>query len=288
MLDLSLDRDAAPTRDAATLIVVRDRDGASEAPMEVFCVERHKKSAFLGGAIVFPGGKLDAGDSDAAWATCATQPNARAAQLSKDERALRALAVAACRETLEEAAILPVHGGTVTHDELLALRAANTSILAFLQARGMLLDLAALHPMARWVTPKAEARRYDTCFFLMVLPPGQLGAHDDHETMASFWAHPTNVLERFAAGTVQLAPPTHRTLEILASCKRAADAVALARASCLDPICPELLPHVDGTGETLALVLPGDPAHSLREARVPGRSRFVLRDGKWLPEHPPA
>src|SRR4051794_2241279 len=120
MLDVSFDREAAPTREAATLIVVRDPpDGA---PMQVFCVERHKKSAFLGGAIVFPGGKLDDADKDAAWEARSTKPNERTRLIADDHDAQRALSVAACRETLEEAAILPVFGGGITHDELLVLR----------------------------------------------------------------------------------------------------------------------------------------------------------------------
>jgi hypothetical protein len=34
-------------------------------------------------------------------------------------------------------------------------------------------------------------------------------------------------------------------------------------------------------------VLPGDPAHDVRETRVPGRTRFVLRGERWLPEDAP-
>jgi hypothetical protein len=37
----------------------------------------------------------------------------------------------------------------------------------------------------------------------------------------------------------------------------------------------------------MAIVLPGDPEHDLPEPRVPGRSRFVLRQDRWLPEDAP-
>src|SRR5262249_49373210 len=97
-LDLDEKREEVAPRDAATLVLVRD--GASG--VEVFCVERHKKSGFLGGAIVFPGGKLDAGDEDGAWDARVT----RSAFAGRE----RALAIAACRESLEEAAILPIEG----------------------------------------------------------------------------------------------------------------------------------------------------------------------------------
>ena len=91
------------------------------------------------------------------------------------------------------------------------------------------------------------------------------------------------MLGRFSAGELQLAPPTHRTLEILAGAQDADDAVTMASRACLEPICPRLVTQRD----TVALVLPGDPEHELREARSPGKSRYVLRDGRFLPEDAP-
>ncbi|HTQ43951.1 MAG TPA: hypothetical protein VMI75_14435 [Polyangiaceae bacterium] len=287
MLDLDPNREGAKPRDASTLVVVRDvRDGTG---IEVFCVER-QKVGFLGGAVVFPGGKLDATDTDAGWASAATSPRTPRSPIADDEATLRALAVAACREALEEAAILPLVGTQLSHDELLAWRkraAGGESLLSLLSARGAKLDLAALHPMARWVTPVAESRRFDTRFFLYVAEGALTGAHDDHETTASFWAPPAEVLRRFVAGSLQLAPPTHRTLEMLATVPDARAAVALADAACLDPVCPRLVTHRDARGETMGLALPGDPEHDVRELRSPGCSRYVLRGDRFLPEDPP-
>jgi 8-oxo-dGTP pyrophosphatase MutT (NUDIX family) len=276
MLDLKLDREGVPPKDAATLVLVRSNAGGG---IEVFCVERNKKSRFLGGAIVFPGGKLDAGDAAPEWEAVVTPPR---------DPALRAHAIAACRESLEEAALLPVDGGSLSDAELSDLRKQHAddaaALRAFLAARGMRLDLGALHVFARWVTPVAENRRYDTRFFVAVAPPGQSGAHDETETTASFWASPAEVLRRFDAGEVQLAPPTHRTLSLLAECTNTDAVLAFAAGACLDPICPKLVPHEDAQGKTLALVLPGDPAHEVRESRVPGGSRYVLRGERWLSE----
>lgn len=288
MLDLDPTREGAKPRDAATLVVVRDvRDGAG---IEVFCVER-QKVGFLGGAVVFPGGKLDAADVDPGWTGASTPPRGPRAPIADDEATLHGLAVAACREALEEAAILPIVGTQLAHDELLAWRAraaAGESLLSLLTARGAKLDLAALHPMARWVTPAAESRRFDTRFFLYVAEAALTGAHDDHETTASFWAAPAEVLRRFVAGSLQLAPPTHRTLEILATAADARAAVALAEGACLDPVCPRLVTHHDARGDTIGLALPGDPEHEVRESRSPGHSRYVLRGDRFLPEDPPA
>lgn len=274
MLDLDLQRTGVTPKDAATLVLVREAAGG----IEVFCVERNKKSRFLGGAIVFPGGKVDASDAAADWEPLTTAPR---------DAAHRAHAVAACRESLEEARVLPIEGGALADDVLEDLRRRHAddpaALRAFLAAQRLRLDLGALHPIARWVTPVAESRRYDTLFFLAVAPRGQSGAHDETETTASFWAAPAEVLRRFDAGEVQLAPPTHRTLDLLSSARRADEAVALAARACLDPVCPRLVP----CGDTLALVLPGDPEHEVRETRVPGPSRYVLRGERWRSEDAP-
>jgi 8-oxo-dGTP pyrophosphatase MutT (NUDIX family) len=291
MLDLDASRSGATPKDAATLVLVRDAIlGTERARLEVFCVVRHQKSRFLGGAVVFPGGKLDEQDRDPEWTALTTPPRARAStdgNANEDDDTRRALAVAACRETLEEAALLPVEGERLAHEELLALRtraSLGESFRSLVKERGLRLDLAALHPFARWVTPVAEARRFDARLFLAAVSALDRGAHDEHETTSSFWATPAELLRRFVAGEIQLAPPTHRTLEILATHACAADAVAWSDSSCLDPICPQLVPQ----GTTMALVLPGDPEHDVREPRAPGASRFVLRGERWMPEDAPA
>lgn len=287
MLDLKMDREGVAPKDAATLIVLRD----GEAGLEVFCVERSKQSKFMGGAIVFPGGKLDPSDLDERWIASVGAISTRTALFSEDPNVARALAIAASREALEEAALLPVSGGTIAHEDLLLLRARAekdpTAILEMLEKAGLALDLGALEPLSRWLTPAAESRRYDTRFFLVRATEGQHGAHDAHETTSSFWATPADVLARFDRGEVFLAPPTHRTLEILATAKSVDEAFAIGRRACLDVICPELAEHKDARGETMALVLPGDPAHSVKSPRISGKSRFVLRGEKFVPEDAP-
>jgi 8-oxo-dGTP pyrophosphatase MutT (NUDIX family) len=288
MLDLDLNREGPTARDASTLVVARDASGGG---IEVFCVER-QKAGFLGGAVVFPGGKLDVGDLDPEWEGCSTPPRATRSPIADSDAALRGLAIAACREALEEAAILPIAGAAATHAELLdwrtALSRGSETLRLLLAARGLRLDLASLHAMARWVTPIAESRRFDTRFFLYVPDGATIGAHDDHETTASFWAAPSDVLDRHASGALVLAPPTHRTLHVLAGARDTASAIAIADASCLEPICPRVVTQHDVDGDTVAIVLPGDPEHAVREARVPGPSRYVLRSGRFWPEDPPA
>jgi 8-oxo-dGTP pyrophosphatase MutT (NUDIX family) len=269
MLDLDPARDGPKPREAATLVLVRERE---EAAVEIFCVERNKQSRFLGGAIVFPGGRVEDSDKADTWKELVNDP----------ESSLRAYGVAACRETLEEAALL-VASGPVDDADVVALRTKADTLAVFLRERGLTLDLRSLVPLARWITPKVEPRRFDTQFFVAEAPPGQRGAHDMSETMASFWDSPAHILERFERTEIQLAPPTHRTLMQLAGCKSVADAIAVARAATLDPICPELVQQ----GDTLALTLPGDPQHSVREPRIMGPSRYVLHGTHWRAEAAP-
>jgi 8-oxo-dGTP pyrophosphatase MutT (NUDIX family) len=288
MLDLDPLRQGPAARDASTLVVVRNATGGG---IEVFCVER-QKVGFLGGAVVFPGGKLDAGDLDPEWERFSTPPRPTRTPIAPDDAALRGLAIAACREALEEAAILPIDGPAPSHAELLewrkALASGSGTLRRLLASRGLRLDLASLHALARWVTPIAESRRFDTRFFLFVADGTMTGAHDDHETTASFWATPADILQKNAARALVLAPPTHRTLQVLAGARDTADAVAIADASCLEPICPRVVRQHETEGDTIAIVLPGDPEHDVREVRVPGPSRYVLRGGRFWPEDPPA
>jgi 8-oxo-dGTP pyrophosphatase MutT (NUDIX family) len=285
-LDLAPGGGGATPRDAATLVLLKP----SGSSFEVLFVERHQKSAFMGGAVVFPGGKVDDSDRDPAWSLHSTLP--RAAPFASDPDEARAFGVAACREALEEAAIVPLAASTQSHDALVLLRARvtrkETTLLAYLAEHEKMLDLGALYPLARWVTPVEESRRFDARFFLCVAPEGQRGVHDGRETTASFWARPEDVLEQFGQGRLWLAPPTHRTLEVLASAKTVEEALAGAARASKEPICPRLVRHADGDIETLALTLPGDPEHPVAEPRVAGASRFVLTGERWLPGSPPA
>jgi 8-oxo-dGTP pyrophosphatase MutT (NUDIX family) len=275
-LDFQLDREAAPPKDAATIILIRPSTTANA--LEVFCVERSKQSKFMGGAIVFPGGKVDASDGDASWAGLV-------------DGAVDRFTIAAERETLEEACILHVTEG-VDHDTLIGLRADLAkdpqALRAFLASRNFKLDLKQLHPFARWITPTAESRRFDARFFIAAAPVNQPGAHDSHETMSSFWATPADILKRWEKGEVALAPPTHATLFVLSRFTTVTDAIAFAEQSAghaPQPICPKLVQQ----GDTLALALPGDREHDVHESRVSldGATRYVLRGERWLPENAP-
>ena len=290
MLNFDPKREPARPKDAATVVVVRERT----AGLELFCVERHARSGFLGGAIVFPGGKVDPGDHDERLSERMTGLSQRSRALSDDLGTARAFAAAALRELLEEAAILPVVGDTLSAAALLSLRddlvvrqsaggASTTAFAALLSAHGLIADAGRLEAMWRWITPQAEARRYDTRFYLLTLPQGQQGVHDRHETTSSFWAAPREVLERWERGEIFLAPPTVRAIEIFRDVSTTDEALQVARQQTLDPVCP----HFMLDGEHPILALPGDPLYP-EPCQAPSDphapTRFVLRDGRFVGE----
>jgi 8-oxo-dGTP pyrophosphatase MutT (NUDIX family) len=271
MLDLDPTRAPAPPRPAATTLVLRERNG-----LEVLCILRHPKSTFLGGVLAFPGGKVDPGDSDEGWGALVTGLDPRTEALAGASSG-RALAVASCREALEEVAVLPAAGLDQAAASELRASLKEKPLAELLRERGLTLDLSGLRPYARWVTPEAEARRYDTAFFLLPLPEGQQGSSDQHETTAAFWETPARVLERWQAGEFQMVPPTARSLELLVPCATVAEALALADRQSLLPLCPRFVPDEHGG----FLALPGDPAHEIKEKRIDGPTRYVRRDGRF-------
>jgi 8-oxo-dGTP pyrophosphatase MutT (NUDIX family) len=290
VLSFDPNREPVVPKPAATVIVAREHE---KGPLEIFCVKRHAASGFMGGALVFPGGKLSPADARPEWVALSNGVSERVARLGSDANEARAFAIAALRELVEEAAILPVAGAPLDDDRVLAFRAELEARVkggadgadAFLElctAEGLMLDSNRLHAFARWVTPLAEQRRYDTRFYLLGLTEAQTGRHDEHETTHSFWATPDDVLERWERLEVFLAPPTVRVLELLSGATSIASAAEVATAQSLSPICPFAVLE----GDDVILALPGDPLFNDKEAiAAPGApTRFVMRNGRFLPE----
>lgn len=278
-LSFEASRPPSPPKDAATALVLRDARGGG---VEIYCVQRHAKSPFLGGAIVFPGGKVD--ESDGTLPAPLTVGTAVAPPAwSDDAVSPRALLVAAARELVEEAGLFPADIGTAAAHALQDRLRDKVSLDEALTDAGVAIDLARFVPFARWVTPTAEARRFDARFFLLRATDGQDARPDERETTLGFWAAPTEVLARFQRGDIQLAPPTTRCLELLEPASSTAAAFAIAATQSLRSTCPLFV-----AGDPPFLSLPGDPTHPERERTVDGPSRFVLRDGRFVSEDAPA
>ena len=152
----------APTkarpRKAATLILL-DRSGSE---IRLLMGRRHHSHAFMPGAYVFPGGRLEPGDRAMAVAgaldpvtegkisACLERPSASGA---------RALALAAIRETFEETGLLL---GTSDYG---APEAPPPGPWSDFAAQGVYPVLEDLHFIGRAITPPRLKKRFDTFFF---------------------------------------------------------------------------------------------------------------------------
>ncbi|HEX7782047.1 MAG TPA: NUDIX hydrolase [Sphingobium sp.] len=203
-----MDHLSPQARPAATTVILRDRVGL---PPEILFMERSGNMAFAAGALVFPGGAIDAQDRDHA-ASLATD-------LPIDEAAAR---VGAIRETVEESGLAIGFRTQPDRFTTAALRNAlheGMSFAELLSDAGLELDLDALIPFARWKPPANEklARVFDTRFYLA---RAVAGSHepsvDATENMRLFWASALEILERYGRAEVRVIFPTLRNLERLA------------------------------------------------------------------------
>jgi 8-oxo-dGTP pyrophosphatase MutT (NUDIX family) len=146
---------AVRPKDAATLIVVR-RDGPQP---RVLMGKRAAGHKFMPNKFVFPGGKVDAGDS-----RLAPPHSLHAAVLKRlsegcSETRARALAMAAIRETYEETGLVLGEPETPT------LKTRSPHWRAFLR-HDINPRLDTLHLVARAITPPYRSRRFDARFFM--------------------------------------------------------------------------------------------------------------------------
>jgi 8-oxo-dGTP pyrophosphatase MutT (NUDIX family) len=216
----------AVPRDAATVILLRqDASG-----VEAFLLRRTAELEFAPGAYVFPGGSVDPRDADPGVGWAGPGPAEFAALLDVPPDRARALVCAAVRETFEESGVLLAGaspGDLISDSAALAadrheLLAGTASLAEVLARRGLMLRADLLTPWARWITPEASPRRFDTWFFAAALPSGQdaTAAPEGHahpgESESGAWLRPASALEAARAGQLTLLPPTAVSLGELA------------------------------------------------------------------------
>jgi 8-oxo-dGTP pyrophosphatase MutT (NUDIX family) len=196
-----------PATPAATVVIFRN-DPAGGSPL-ILMVERVKSMAFAGGAVVFPGGKVDA--ADFAYAELLDHG------LAIDEAAAR---MAAIRETIEETGLALALDGVDDAADCAEARAAlheGQSLQQVCETHGWLPLLDKLVPWARWRPPNIETRVFDTRFYLVNAGDAPLPAKvDNTENRSLFWDSVPGVLGRLERGEVKAIFPTKRNLERLA------------------------------------------------------------------------
>lgn len=270
-------------RQAATVVLLRD----GPQGLEVFLMKRHGLSDVLGGAYVFPGGKLDASDAllspQAHLDQDLSQLHTALGEADTDAATAAALYVAAVREAFEESGVLFTLD-TDAHRLAQATRLQQEG-MAFnpmLESMGLRLQTRALRPWSRWITPHRPSvthKRFDTRFFVAAVPEGQTARHDNFETTESVWLRPRVALEQYWDGQIELAPPQ---IMSLAHLSRHTDVNSVMAAASLAPP-PLILPETFDDQGTRIICYPGDPLHSVPTQALPGPSRVIYRNQRFEP-----
>jgi 8-oxo-dGTP pyrophosphatase MutT (NUDIX family) len=252
---------AAP-RFAATIVVVRDApDG-----LEVLMLRRTQSRDHTSGAWVFPGGLLDPDDRRGHALCVGIDDREASAKLGLETGGLDYY-VAAIRECFEEAGILfavdergqpidmLVDVGTRLAQQRGPLHRGETSIADICEAEGLRLAAGELHYIAHWVTPPGRIKRFDTRFFLAVLPPGQSSAHDALETVDHAWLRPADALAR--ASELNLLTPQRSLLATVGRHRHTESLLAWARSPReIVTVAPRLAMSANG----LQTIQPHEPA----------------------------
>ncbi|MEY2994291.1 MAG: hypothetical protein RL357_1226 [Pseudomonadota bacterium] len=276
----AVDQPDVPPRAAATVMVLR----ASPNGPEVLMLKRHSQSGVLGGAYVFPGGKVDVDDALADAQLLGISAESMAAALNEGadaEDSPASLFCAALRETYEECGLLFAREAGA--DKVAGLSDAlgqGQSWTQALRALGIELDAHAVVPWSRWITPKASLmmnKRFDTRFFVAVVPDGQVALHDGHEATDSVWVTPEEGLRRYEAGDIDLAPPQIMSLVQLGMFTSLDALLAFARSRPVGVI----MPHHFKEDDVRVLCYPGDPAHPESVQLWPGATRIYHRNARF-------
>lgn len=169
---------ATPAREAASVILLRDHpDGRL-----VFVQHRVASMDFAAGMVVFPGGRVDPADS-VGW------------------------------DFPQQ--LLAEHASAWTHTSIGgdnagagAARLLSAALREVLEEAGVALPAATLTPWANWVTPSNLPKRFDTFFYVTILPANLEPLHQTTEATHSGWMRPEDILAAEDRGELRLMPPT--------------------------------------------------------------------------------
>lgn len=242
-------------RPAATVLLLRDR--ARE--LEVFMIERHKNIQFMGGALVFPGGRVNPEDDELMGAG------------GPDQYPDFAFRVAAIREAFEECGILLARDAAsgVMIDEARRYDLAHyrkpienseLSMAEFVHKEGLDLAVDHLVRFAHWITPEVETKRFDTVFYAAAAPDDHDAVHDGTESVDSLWITPAQALADGESGHRAVMFPTRLNIEKLGESGDVESALSAARASKIVTVQPWI--------EDGVLRIPVEAGYSVSEERI--------------------
>lgn len=247
-------------RHASTVVLLRQGSGEAGS-LEVYLLRRHVDMAFAAGMCVFPGGGVDKRDFDHEIAWAGPSAAEWAERLGADESLARALVCAAVRETFEESGVLlagpdehSVVADTTGEDweaDRRALEARELAFTEFLARRGLVLRTDLLQLWGTWVTPVFEPRRYNTRFFVALLPEGQVTRDVSTESDKVLWMPVREAIRAVDERQMLMLPPTYCTCLEIFEYGVPADVLAAAAGRDLTPVQPEAVR--DGEGAYLSI-----------------------------------
>lgn len=235
---------------AATIVLMRD----VEAGLEILLLRRNRYAGFAPRMYVFPGGRVDASDSDPAVLARLDHLSSAVAEQRLDlkdaEPPAIAYYLAALREAFEETGILvaALENGSVPptasddeavdriRDELMEDRIDFADALARLDCR---VPGDRLQYFAHWITPRREPRRFDARFFAARVTANSTPIVDPREMTDALWIAPALALERHARGDLPMILPTVHTLERLCAFGTSEEALTTLARSTVVTILPD-------------------------------------------------
>lgn len=185
---------------SATVILTR-----RHPTLEVFLVERSRRTRFFPGYHAFPGGVVDAEDGEG--------PDGRRR--------------AALRELFEETGVL----ATLPQAPKETDRSRRGDARGVLLAHGLTWDASRLVEAGTLVTPAFGPVRYDTTFYLLELPFGEEPRVMGDELAGGRWWRPAEALRRWEEDAFPIPPPTLAYLHLLAGQDDPKRVAALARST---------------------------------------------------------
>jgi 8-oxo-dGTP pyrophosphatase MutT (NUDIX family) len=265
--------------DASTVMLLRLRDDGGIKDIEVLMVRRNRKSSFVPGYYVFPGGVAEKSDCDAGMRQFIRGlDGVSASRMSADTQNADNVPgawVAGIRETFEEVGILlaerrdgsPVSIQTENDrrrfcDYRKALIENKMRFAQMLAAEDLVLPLDRLHYFSRWITPEPFPLRYDVRFFVAEAPSNQVAIHDDIEITGHVWLRPAEALRRYEQGKLDMVLPQIMTLEEIKHFRTIREVIDFARKR-----------HI--------------PATLTKIKRIGGKDVEVMPDGSVFENRPP-
>ncbi|PLW12317.1 hypothetical protein PCANC_18329 [Puccinia coronata f. sp. avenae] len=290
-------RPATLLRSSASLIIIQPLPSitADGFNYQTLLIQRNPTQRSFSAAHVFPGGNLDQGDHHYHAFLSRTEPAPSSDPTSSNLQ--NALKLCAVRETFEEAGVLVgLSSGMDIPRSVLAdfrekLNDKTTQfsrIIEYLQShapgaekkQGKIIDLDGLSHYANILTPTVFSKRWDTHFYLAVLPSHSgtiegeehfdVATPDQSETVSVVWLSPAEALKRSLPGTasaqsdpyITLPPPQFYLLTELARWKDYRQLMDHNRHRTVCPFTPELVKLSPSEGLVqFFIAFPGDPLH---------------------------